>query len=112
MMHRMFEGMQLEDWTRLSGLTGLTLRRVEESHHDTLAAVLPRLTTLRLLVLSPCWPQAAGKPANADTPLILVLALVDAAAHWWQFAKMQCTPAAHIRCLMLQIRSGWRACRG
>ena len=43
--------MQLEDWTRLSGLTGLTLRGVRESHHGTLAATLPRLTALRSLVL-------------------------------------------------------------
>jgi hypothetical protein len=47
----MFEGMQLEDWTRLSGLTGLALRGVRASHHGTLAAVLPRLTELRSLVL-------------------------------------------------------------
>ena len=43
--------MQLEDWTRLSGLTGLTLRGVREGHHGTLAAALPRLTALRSLVL-------------------------------------------------------------
>ena len=44
--------MQLEDWLRLSGLTGLTLRHVKWSHHGTLAAVLPRLTALRSLVLA------------------------------------------------------------
>ncbi len=43
--------MQLEDWTRLCGLTGLTLRGVRESHHGTLAATLPRMTALRSLVL-------------------------------------------------------------
>ncbi len=59
-MCRMFEGMQLEAWTQLSGLTGLTLRRTKDSHHSTLAAVLPRLTALRSLVLTSWWPQAAG----------------------------------------------------
>jgi hypothetical protein len=56
----MFDGMQLEDWTRLSGLTDLTLRYTCDSHHRTLAAVLPRLTTLRSLVLTSWWPRAAG----------------------------------------------------
>jgi hypothetical protein len=60
LMRRMFEGMQLEDWTLLSGLTGLTLRNNRDSHHGTLAAVLPRLTTLRSLVLTSTWYQAAG----------------------------------------------------
>jgi hypothetical protein len=48
---RLFEGMQLEAWTRLSGLTGLTLRGVAASHRGTLLAVLPRATPLRSLVL-------------------------------------------------------------
>jgi hypothetical protein len=48
---RMFEGMQLDDWTQLSGLTGLTLRRTKNSHNGTLIAVLPQLTTLQSLVL-------------------------------------------------------------
>ena len=43
--------MQLEGWTRLSGLTGLTLRDVAVSHRGTLLAVLPRATPLRSLVL-------------------------------------------------------------
>ena len=43
--------MQLEAWTRLSGLTGLTLRDVAASHHETLLAVLPRAAPLRSLVL-------------------------------------------------------------
>ena len=60
-MHRMFEGMQLEDWTRLSGLTSLTLHAKRQgSYHLTLAAVLPRLTTLRSLVLTYWWPLAAA----------------------------------------------------
>jgi hypothetical protein len=42
----------LEDWTQLSGLSHLTLRCVRESHHGTLAVVLPRLTALQSLVLS------------------------------------------------------------
>ena len=49
---RLFKDMQLEDWTRLGGLTGLTLRGVKESHHGTLAAVLPQMTALRSLVLA------------------------------------------------------------
>ena len=59
-MHRMFVGMQLEAWTQLSGLTGLTLRCTRDSHHRTLAAVLPRMTALQSLVLTSWWPQAAG----------------------------------------------------
>jgi hypothetical protein len=47
----MFEDMQLEEWTRLGGLSGLTLCAVKTSHHATLVAVLPRLTGLCSLVL-------------------------------------------------------------
>ena len=50
-MRRVFKGMQLEDWTRLGGLTHLKLWRVY-------LVVLPgllHLTTLRSLVLSD-WP--------------------------------------------------------
>lgn len=67
MIYRMVEGMQLEDWKRLSGLTGLTLRGARESHRGTLVATLPRLTTLRSLVISdksPRWLPAAGAPAH------------------------------------------------
>ena len=56
--------MQLEDWTRLSGLTGLTLRGVKESHHGTLIAVLPRMTALRSLVLAN--DSIAGLPAAGE----------------------------------------------
>jgi hypothetical protein len=59
-MRRVFEGMQLVAWTRLSGLTGLTLRRTRDSHHRTLAAVLPRMTALQSLVLTSWWPQDTG----------------------------------------------------
>ena len=53
--------MQLEDWTRLiSRLTGLTLRINRDTHHRTLADVLPRLTTLQSLVLTSRWLRAAG----------------------------------------------------
>ena len=58
--------MQLEDWTQLSALTGLTLRDARESHHGTLAAVLPRLTALQSLVLADDSHQGlpgAGAPA-------------------------------------------------
>jgi hypothetical protein len=47
----MFPDMQLDNRTRLSGLTGLTLRRAMQGHKDTLAAVLPRLTALQSLVI-------------------------------------------------------------
>jgi hypothetical protein len=60
MTRRVFGGMQLADWMRLSGVTGLTLRCSEDIHYSTLAAVLPRLTTLRSLVLTSWWPKAAG----------------------------------------------------
>ena len=56
--------MQLEDWTRLSGLTGLTLRGVKESHHGMLTAVLPRMTALRSLVLAD--DSIAGLPAAGE----------------------------------------------
>jgi hypothetical protein len=59
---RLFEGMQLGDRTRLSGLTGLTLRGVGDSHHGTLVAVLPRMTALRSLVLAD--DSTAGLPAT------------------------------------------------
>jgi hypothetical protein len=48
--YRMFEDMQLEDWTRPSNLTHLSLRRVAESNHGTLVAVLPQMIALRSLV--------------------------------------------------------------
>lgn len=48
---RLFEGMQLDPWTRLGGLTGLTLQEVAVGHRGTLVAVLPRLTALQALVL-------------------------------------------------------------
>jgi hypothetical protein len=44
---RSYEGMQLDDWTQLSGLTGLTLRHNDVCHSDTLVAMPPRLTSLR-----------------------------------------------------------------
>ena len=50
--YRLAEDIQLEDWTRLNGLTGLTLGCVKEGHHGTLAAMLPRLTALQSLVLA------------------------------------------------------------
>jgi hypothetical protein len=56
--------MQLEDWSRLSGLTGLMLRHVKGSHHGTLAAVLPRLTALRSLVLADV--SRPGLPAPGE----------------------------------------------
>lgn len=48
----MFPDMQLEDWTRLGGLTSLALRRCSEAHQGTLVAVLPRVTRLRSLTLA------------------------------------------------------------
>ena len=51
----------MEDWTQLSGLTGLTLLRMKESHNGTLAAVLRRLTALRSLELAGrCNPGVAA----------------------------------------------------
>ncbi len=65
---RLFKDVQLEDWMRLSKLTGLTLRGARESHRGTLVAVLPRMTALRSLVLAdnsiPALP-AAGKCSTA-----------------------------------------------
>lgn len=48
--------MQLEDWTRLGALTALALRDSREEHHGTLAAVLPRMTSLASLSLPGCVP--------------------------------------------------------
>jgi hypothetical protein len=48
---RIFGGMQLEDWMRLSGVTGLTLRCSWDVRRGMLLAVLPRLTPLRSLIL-------------------------------------------------------------
>jgi hypothetical protein len=56
----MFEDMQLEEWTRLSGLTYMTLRLIRRSHHTMLIAVLPRLTALRSLVLDDPWYPEQG----------------------------------------------------
>jgi hypothetical protein len=57
-MNRMFKGMQLDDWTKLSGLTHLSLRRV---FHVTLPVnVLLRLTMLRSLVVDHGRPNAPG----------------------------------------------------
>ena len=71
---RLVENMQLEDWSRLSGLTGLTLRHVKESHHGTLAAVLPRMTALRSLVLAdvsrPGLPEAGERCCSECKDLI------------------------------------------
>jgi hypothetical protein len=52
--------MQLEDWTRLSGLTHLSLADIKRFHHPTLAAVVPRLTTLQSLVARNWWPRGPG----------------------------------------------------
>jgi hypothetical protein len=55
---------------RLSGLTGLTLRREKENHNSTLTAVLPWLTALRSLELAGrCHPglPAAGGRRCSDT---------------------------------------------
>lgn len=55
-MRRMCESIQLEDWTRLGGLTHLLLRdAVAEGTNvqpGVVRAVLPHLTTLRSLVLA------------------------------------------------------------
>jgi hypothetical protein len=59
-VNRMFKGMQLEDWTKLSGLTHLSLRCVYHAY-GTLPAVLPRLTTLRSLVVDDRRPDAPGE---------------------------------------------------
>jgi hypothetical protein len=48
---RIFGGMQLDDWMRLSGVTSLTLRCSRDVRRGMLVAVLPRLTPLRSLVL-------------------------------------------------------------
>ena len=44
--------MQLADWMRLSGVTGLTLRCSGDIRPGTLLAVLPRLTPLRSLTVT------------------------------------------------------------
>ncbi len=51
MTRRVFGGMQLADWMRLSGVTGLTLRCSRDVRQGMLLAVLPRLTPLRSLTL-------------------------------------------------------------
>lgn len=67
-MRRMCESIQLEDWTRLGGLTQLSLRDVQPS---VACAVLPHLTTLRSLVLVLThdydhWPNNdSGEPTPA-----------------------------------------------
>ena len=78
--YRLAEDFQLEDWTRLSRLTGLTLGYVKEGHHGTLAAVLPRLTALQPLVLAdgshPGLPAAVSIAAVTSmtlSTLVLIL---------------------------------------
>lgn len=76
---RLSEDVQLEDWTRLSGLTGLTLRGVRDSHHGTLAAVLPRLTALRSLALvdgSQSGLPEAGEHCCSDSVTLSALVCV------------------------------------
>jgi hypothetical protein len=60
--------MRLKDWTRLSGLTHLTLRCSGDDHAHTLLAMLPRMTTLRSLVLTCWWPWAAGGRRSCSPP--------------------------------------------
>jgi hypothetical protein len=62
--YRLAEDIQLEDWTWLNGLTGLTLGCVKEGHHDSLAAVLLRMTALRSLVLADV--SRPGLPAAGE----------------------------------------------
>ena len=66
-MRRVFGGMQLADWVRLSGVTGLMLRCSRVSR-GTLLAVLPRLTPLRSLTVKHReFPTTGGRcPALPD----------------------------------------------
>lgn len=60
--------MQLEDWTRLAGLTALSLRGAREEHHGTLIAVLPRMTRLRSLSLPDCQPPGLADEGRWPAP--------------------------------------------
>jgi hypothetical protein len=90
---RLFEDTQLEDWTRLSGLTGLTLRGVREGHHGTLAAVLPRMTALQSLVLADVSHQGCRLLVRAAADLARPANHTGVQCHEWGSWFLDSEPA-------------------
>ena len=111
-MRRTFEGMQLADWMRLSGVTGLTLRCSGDVRRGPLLAVLPRLTPLRSLTLKHFRRSltSGGRcPALLPDDPTATLLLHAAGSP----TPMHCTTAAREWCLLLQaMLASWRVCRG
>ena len=89
--------MQLADWMRLSGVTGLTLRCSGDVHRSTLLAVLPCLTPLRSLTLRYQKFLTSGGRCPALLPN-------DPTATSLQHTAGSPTPMHHVWCLMLQTR--------
>ena len=104
--------MQLDDWMRLSGVTGLTLRCGRDVRRGMLMAVLPRLTPLRSFVLKNFRKSlTSGGRCPALLPDDPTATLLQRTA--CSPTPMHCTAAALVWCLMLQaMLASWRVCRG
>ena len=86
-MRRIFGGMQLAHWMRLSGVTGLTLRCSRNVRQGMLLAVLPRLTPLRSLVLSSqpgIWQKILTSGGRCPALLLDDPSCNFVATHCWQ----------------------------